>query len=92
MYKTAKTALMVSIKLRIPLSNYYSELIAFHRGFSLSMEGMPSQPSHGGRVEQDSKVPTDLLNVVGLKGNGHLAFESPVERLMGAYPSVRYPS
>lgn len=76
--------------------NIQSRFIAFririHRCFALSMEDMSSQPSHGGHVEQDSRVLTDLLNMVGLKGNGHLAFESPVERLMDASPSVRYPS
>jgi hypothetical protein len=86
--------MMVSIKhfiINIPIASLF-EFIAFNSCFALVMEDMPLQPSHDRHVEQDSRVATDLLNVIGLKGNRHLAFESPVERLMSAYPSVRYPS
>jgi len=59
-------------------------------GTELFRPSMLLQPKREGHVEQESRGPASLLNVVALKGNGHLAFESPVERLIGAYPSVGY--
>jgi len=49
---------------------------------------MPPQPNPDSPITQTSGGPVDL-NVVALKGSDRLAFESPLERVIGGRPDVR---